>query len=205
MEIIDINTWNRKRHYEHFKTLRDPFFGVVIPFNVTKAHEFSKKYKISFFGKYLHDCMKAINTNDALKSREKDGDVVRYDVIHASPTILREDYTFGFSFVKYDDDLDVFLANLKKEKERVLNSTELFPPINGIDCIHCSALPWFNFSGHKEPVSGENDTVPKIAFSQIQNINNKAIINVSINVNHALVDGHDIGLFADQFQSNLNQ
>ncbi|TVZ59823.1 chloramphenicol O-acetyltransferase type A [Flavobacteriaceae bacterium MAR_2010_105] len=204
MEIIDIDTWNRKQHYEHFKSLKDPFFGVVIPFDVTNAYKFSKKANISFFGRYLHDCMKAINTNDALKSREKDGKVVRYKVIHASPTILRPDYTFGFSFVKFDDDLNMFLSHLKKEKERVLNSTDLFPPVNGIDCIHCSTLPWFNFSGHKEPVSGENDSVPKIAFSQINNINNKAIMNVSVNVNHAFADGYDIGLFAEKFQHYLN-
>ncbi|MDH3323842.1 MAG: CatA-like O-acetyltransferase, partial [Flavobacteriaceae bacterium] len=67
MEIIDINHWNRKQHYEHFSAMKDPFFGVTVSFDVTKAYQFSKEKKISFFGRYLHDCMKAINEVDALK------------------------------------------------------------------------------------------------------------------------------------------
>ena len=67
MKIIDINTWNRKQHYEHFSELVDSTFAVTIPFDVTKAHQYSKKHKISFFAKYLHDCMKAINSVENLK------------------------------------------------------------------------------------------------------------------------------------------
>ena len=49
MEIIDINHWNRKQHYEHFSAMKDPFFGVTVSFDVTKAYQFSKENKISFF------------------------------------------------------------------------------------------------------------------------------------------------------------
>ena len=29
-KIIDIATWNRREHYEHFSAFDDPFFGVPI-------------------------------------------------------------------------------------------------------------------------------------------------------------------------------
>lgn len=205
MKIIDVNTWNRKQHYEHFSAFSDPYFGVVIPFNVTKAYNFSKEKKVSFFGKYLHACMQAINNVDNLKYRIEDGHVVQYDVIHASPTIMRDDNTFGFSFIDYDENLNNFIQNIEAEKTRIKNSTDLFPPKNGLDCIHCSAMPWLNFSGHKEPVSGKIDSVPKIAFSKMTNIENELMMNVSIKVNHALVDGYHVGLFSEKFQQYLNQ
>ena len=205
MEIIDINHWNRKQHYEHFSAMKDPFFGVTVSFDVTKAYQFSKEKKISFFGRYLHDCMKAINEVDALKLRVENENVIKYEIIHASPTIMRENKTFGFTFIKFNEDLSVFLENLEIKKKRVLNSDKLYPPINSSDCIHCSALPWFSFTGQKEPVSGLMDSVPKLAFGKAISQNESLIMNVSINVNHALVDGYDVGLFVKKYQDYLNK
>lgn len=204
MEILDIETWNRKQHYQHFSAMKDPFFSVTVPFAVSYAYEYSKEKKLSFFGKYLHDCMKAINDVDALKLRIVDGKVVKYSVIHASPTIMRMDRTYGFSFVKFNEDLGIFLKNLELEKVRIQGSNNLYPPLNGLDCIHCSALPWLSFTGHKEPVSGLLDSVPKLAFGKTESIKGSLTMNVSICVNHALVDGYDVGLFAEKFQYYLN-
>jgi len=205
MEIFDIENWNRKQHYNHFSKLKDPYFGVTITVDVTKAYHFSKEKKISFFGRYLHDCMKAINDVDELKLRINNSVVEKHEVINASATIMRQDNTFGFSFIYFDENLDVFLNNLENEKQRINSTTDLFPPVNGLDCIHCSALPWLSFSGHKEPVSGEIDSVPKLAFSKIVFNNDKIEMNVAINVNHALVDGYHVSLFAEKFQYYLNK
>ena len=35
MKYLDINTWNRKQHFEHFSKFVDPYFGVVVDVNVT--------------------------------------------------------------------------------------------------------------------------------------------------------------------------
>ena len=204
MKSIDVNNWNRKQHFQHFNALVDPFFSITIPFNVTNAYNFSKKNKISFFAKYLHDCMKAINIVDNLKYRIIGEEIVEYDTIHASPTLMRPDKTYGFSFIDFNESLDVFIENFEAEKKRINTCTDLYPPKNGLDCIHCSALPWFNFLGHKEPFSGIKDSVPKLAFSKVEKESNKKIMNVSIAVNHALADGYHVSLFVDAFQEFLN-
>ncbi|WP_299886463.1 CatA-like O-acetyltransferase [uncultured Lacinutrix sp.] len=205
MKEIDINTWNRKQHFHHFNRLKDPYFAITIPFNVTKAYRFSKENNVSFFGVYLHDCMKAMNAVENLRYRIKGEKVVDYEVINASTTILRKDKTFGFSFIDFNENLDLFLQNLSEEKKRIENSNELFPPKNGLDCIHCSAMPWINFTGHKEPVSDEKESIPKLSFAKVIEQDNELLMNVSIGVNHALVDGYHLSLFAEAFQSNLNK
>ena len=205
MKIIDVNTWNRKQHYNHFMALTDPYFAVTVPFDVTKAYQFTKSNNVSFFGKYLHDCMKAINAVENFKYRIVDEEVVEYDIIHASATLMRNDNTFGFSFVEFDERLEVFTKNIEKEKERIEGSKDLYPPQNSLDCIHCSAMPWLNFTGHKEPVSNTIDSVPKLSFSKAVWQSNLLIMNVSISVNHALADGYHVSLFAEKFQENLNK
>ncbi len=205
MKILDKHTWNRQAHFEFFNTFNDPYFGVTIKVDVTKAYEFSRLQKVSFFVTYLHATMRAINDVENFKYRINDAnEVVVFDTIHASPTILRPNKTFGFTFVKYDEDILKFQANFLKEKERVFNSNDLFPPVNSMDCVHCSSLPWVNFTGHKEPFKGEKDSIPKLAFSKMESIGSKKEMHVAISVNHALVDGYHVGLFNERLQFHLN-
>ncbi len=79
--------------------MTDPYFAVTIPFDVTLAYQFSKDTQRSFFGTYFHACMQAINVTDNLKYRIVEDDIIEYDIIHASPTVMRENGTYGFSFV----------------------------------------------------------------------------------------------------------
>tara|TARA_R110000868_G_scaffold109560_1_gene297760 strand:+ start:17939 stop:18562 length:624 start_codon:yes stop_codon:yes gene_type:complete len=204
MKFLDIDRWNRKEHFEFFNTFLDPYFSVTTKFDVTKAKFFSKENHLPFFAVYLHACMKAINSIENFKYRIQEGKVVVYETIHASPTIIRPDHTFGFSFINFSDDVFEFTANFKSEKERVLNSNTLFPPVNSLDCIYCSAMPWTNFLGHKEPISNAKESVPKLAFGKAIETNGKLEMTVAISVNHALMDGYHIGIFNDKFQEFLN-
>jgi hypothetical protein len=47
-KIIDIATWNRKEHFEHFSAFDDPFFGVTVLIRrlKTKASPFLFYYYI---------------------------------------------------------------------------------------------------------------------------------------------------------------
>jgi len=202
---IDINTWNRKLLFKHFKDFADPYFSLTIPLDVTIAYQNAKKHNYSFFARYLHDCMKAVNKIENFRYRIIDDKIIDFGKIHTSPTLMRPDKTFGFSFVRYDENFDVFVKNLNEEQERINNSSELYPAEEyRVDCIHCSAMPWLNFSGHKEPVSGQKDSIPKLAFGKAEQNEDKMIMKVAINANHALVDGYHVSLFAEEFQNNLN-
>ena len=204
MRKLDIQTWNRRQHFAFFNTFQDPFFAVAAPMDVTKAYDFAKASGNSFFAVYLHDCMKAINAVEAFRYRiENDTEVVVHEVIHASATILRPDKTFGFSFIDYDANFEVFAQNVAQEKERILHSDDLFPPKNTEDCVFASALPWVHFTGHKEPFHGKKESVPRLAFSKMEVVDGKKMMTVSVSVNHALMDGYHVGQFTEKFQENL--
>lgn len=204
-KIIDIATWERKEVYEFFSGFSDPYFGLTAPVDVTKVMKLAKREGKSIFALYLHACMKAINTIENFKYRVVAGEVHVFETIHASTTILRANKTFGFSFINYDKDIAVFKKNIDAEKERIQHSSNLFPPVNTLDCVYCSAIPWVNFTGHKEPVLGkEMETVPKLAYSKITEENGRFSMTVSLDVNHALVDGYHASLFFTRFQEFLD-
>ncbi len=204
MKPVAIDTWDRKEHFEFFNTFTDPYFAVTSKVDVTIAKQYATENELSFFGVYMHACLQAINSIDNFKYRIENDKVVMYDVIHASPTMIRPNKTFGFTFVKYNKELKSFVNNLQSEKERVLSSNSLFPPVNSLDCIYCSAMPWIDFTGHKEPVSGRKESVPKLAFGKAVKTNGKVEMSIAVSVNHALVDGYHVSCFLENFQEFLN-
>ena len=53
-KIIDIATWNRKEHFEHFSAFDDPFFGVTVNVDCTRAYQEAKDKGVSFSLLVLH-------------------------------------------------------------------------------------------------------------------------------------------------------
>ena len=206
MNYLDITNWNRKPLFDHFRTLQDPTFAITANVDVTKAYTRAKENKQSFYLTYFHACMIAINSVENLKYRIDGDKIAIYDVINASATIARPDTTFGFSYFDFSENFTVFANNFQQEKERILNSNDLFPPTYSPGCIHSSAIPWVSFTGHKEPYMGDKDaSVPQLAFGKLIIEENKKLMPVAINVNHALVDGLHIGQFFEKFQQELDK
>lgn len=208
MKEIDINSWNRKEHFEFFSTFDEPFFGVVTEVDCTRAYEKSKENGCSFFAYYLYQSLKAVNQTEEFRCRILDGKPVLYNTIHASATIGREDGTFGFSFIIYNPDFEKFCENLNKEVRSTQNSKglRLTDAAMRQDSIHYSSVPWFKITGltHARHFKFA-DSVPKISFGKLFSQHEKKMMSVSINAHHGLMDGLHVGRYLDLFQQLLNE
>lgn len=204
-EIIDINTWARKQHYELFKSYKDPFYGIVVNVDVTHTYHHAKAANHSFFLSYLFKSIKAVNATEAFRLRIEDNQLVKYDAINASAVINRVHDGFGFSLIDYHSDFNKFCLIAQAEIERVQASTELFPPTNPNNVVHFSSLPWLQFTSlsHAQPLAG-TDSVPKISFGKVFDQGDRKMMPYSIHVHHALVDGIDIAVHVEHYQRELD-
>lgn len=121
-QFIDLESWNRKEHFNFFSAFDDPFFGVTTLVDFTNTYHQSKEEKRTFFLYSVHFLLKCVNETEAFKLRIEEEQVVKYDIIHMSPTIGREDGTFGFGFFEYNTDFELFAQNSEKEIERIILS-----------------------------------------------------------------------------------
>jgi chloramphenicol O-acetyltransferase type A len=202
---LNLETWNRKEHYLFFKQMEEPFFGVTITIDCTKAYEKSKELGVSFFTYYLHKTVVAANKIEPFRYRIINDDVYIFDRIEVSSTILREDKTFGFSQIEYDEDLKQFAENTKNEIARIQSTTGLFTRAYSENLIHFSALPWINFTSFSHARSFSwPDSCPKISFGKMMEENNKKTMSMSIHVHHALMDGFHVGEFVELFQKLMD-
>ncbi|SMD44675.1 chloramphenicol O-acetyltransferase type A [Aquiflexum balticum DSM 16537] len=204
--ILDIEKWSRKDHFLFFSKFEEPFFGVTVRVNCTKAYNSSKSIGSSFFLYYLHASLQAANSIEAFKYRIKNGQVLIYDKINASPTINRDNGTFGFSYMDYLEDFKEFEKSAKIEIEKVRNTTGLDPAGSGDNVIHFSSIPWIDFTSisHARSFSFP-DSCPKISFGQVIESEGIKTMPVSIHVHHALMDGIHVGQFIELFQKLLDR
>ena len=203
--IIDLKTWNRTAHFEFFSKFDEPFFGITTPIDCTIAYQNSKNIEIPFFVYYLHKTLVAINKIDNFRLRIEGENVVLYDEINASATIMREDKTFGFSFMKYQEDIHEFKIMAQTEIQRIQNTPGILTREYPENIIHFSAVPWINFTGltHSRNYS-ISDSCPKISFGKLMEENGKKTMALSVTAHHGLLEGYHIGLFVEELQNLLN-
>ena len=204
---INLETWKRKSHFEFFSAMEEPFYGVTVEIDVTKAYEKAKELKTSFFIYYLHATLKTMNELPAFRLRIDNRKVYEHDRIDASSTVMKANETFGFSHIIYNDDYNVFAKSVQKEIERVKQTDTLLTKDDyGENITHFSAVPFINFTSltHARGFSYP-DSCPKVSIGKMVEKEDKKIFNVALFAHHGLVDGLDMGKFFDRFQELLNR
>ncbi|HFG0566831.1 chloramphenicol acetyltransferase [Flavobacterium psychrophilum] len=208
MEIINIESWNRKEHFEFFSRMASPYFGITTEVDCTIAYDNAKENGNSFFAHYLHKSMIAVNSVEELRLRIVDNKVALFEKINAGATVGRADGTFGFIFVNFSDDFETFNKELQNEIQTVLNSTGLRLNDDDIkkDLIRHSIIPWTSFTGLLHPTNFDRtESVPKITFGKFSIREGKKYLPVSIEAHHGLVDGFHLAKYLSEFQRQLDK
>lgn len=203
---IDLNTWNRKEHFEFFNNFDEPFFGIVADIDCTDALAFCRENQLSFFHFYLFQSLRSANQVEAFRYRIEDGKPVVYDVVHASSTISRPDKTFGFSYIPYTDEFLNFSHEAKMETAAVAATSglRLTDKTSQNDVIHFSVLPWISFKGLSHARHFQyRDSVPKITFGKYYQAEDKLLMPVSVNAHHGLMDALHVSFFLDKLEQYL--
>ncbi len=203
--LLDIEIWERKDHFNFFRKFEEPFWGVTVEIDCTIAYDYCKKNNLSFFLYYLHKSLVSANLIEPFRYRISGEQVYVYDTVNASPTINRDNGTFGFAYMDYREDFFEFNELAKKEIERIKGSSDLVPAVSGENVIHYSSLPWLNFSSISLARSFSfPDSCPKITFGKMTVSEDKKLMPLSVHVHHALIDGFHVGLFMDEYQKIMN-
>ena len=207
-KVIDISTWKRKEHYQFFKDYEEPFFGVTVNIDCTRAYKYAKDNKLSFFLYYMYQSLMAVNAVEEFRCRIEEGKVVCYDKIHCSTTALNVNNLFAFAFMPHTDSFEAFYEQAQKEIATIksIEGMNINESSGRIDVIHYSTVPWFSFTGltHERNFS-RPDSIPKITFGKYFKEGDKLMLPVALNGHHGLMDGYHIGQHLEIFQQLLNK
>jgi chloramphenicol O-acetyltransferase type A len=201
---VDLDSWVRRAHFEFFRTFDEPYYGVCVRVDCTKAYAVAKRKGYSFFLYYLYQSIAAAQPVEAFRLRIEEDEVFRYDRIDAGSTLMRPDGTFGFGYYTYHKEIATFMAESGREVARVRGTTGL-ERRNVPNIIRYSALPWLDFTSlsHARRFAA-GDSCPWISFGKMTEEDGRRSMPTSIHVHHALVDGVDVGRYVECFQDLMN-
>jgi len=205
--MIKFNTenWERKKQYDFFKSFQDPSFGISADVDVTPLFHFVKKNDLSFFLSSLYCSTKAANSIENFLLRIKGEEVFKVDKNHVGSTILKRDKNFTYCVMEMKDDIREFCEHAQKEIDFHLREDIFDSKAEMLDLIYYSVIPWVSFSSIKHPKNNDQDfSIPRIVFGKYKEIDKRIYMPVSVEVNHALMDGYHVGLYFERFQELID-
>jgi chloramphenicol O-acetyltransferase type A len=201
---IDIETWGRREQFEFFKDYHNPFFNICVHLDATQLLSLTRSSKnVSFFIAYHFFSIKAANEVEQFRYRLRGERVLVHERINAGTTILLPDENFTFAYFDYTEDFEVFHASAKASIESAKAAgVQLYERAERDDLIYHSVIPWatFNSISHARK-GGRQESVPKVAFGKYREEGGRAIMPVSAEVHHALMDGLHVGRYLERLEN----
>lgn len=199
--VIDLETYARRAHFEHFCAMQNPHVGVTVQVDVTELVRVSKEKKCSFFLLFLHAAALAADAVPQLRQRIQGGSIVEYDQCSTSHIELLEDETYCYCTLHHDKPLGVYLRDA--EERRVLArqnaSLDEHDEVDGQFFISC--VPWLHYTDLTQPTSQERSN-PSITWGRWEeDWKGRLRMPVTLMAHHALVDGVHLA----QFYRNLDR
>jgi chloramphenicol O-acetyltransferase type A len=201
---IDIATWPRRDTFEFFRGFDKPYFNVGTSLDVTNlVAEIKKRPGFSLSLAYHYFALRVVNEIEPFRYRLRGDQVLVHDVIHGGTTLLLPDETFIMSYFDYQEEFEQFMNDAMKAIDEQ-RAAAAFDPRPEDNRIHFSVLPWIAFTSFSHARNwGREDSVPKMAFGKISEVNGRRMMPFSVEVHHALMDGITVGRYLDRLQEML--
>lgn len=208
-EKIDFQSWNRKDIFSFFENMSNPFYVVSFRQDVTKLYDFVKKNNLSFYYSLVYLCTRAVNEINAFHYVIKNGEIYRIDRRDPSFTDLKSG-SENFYIVTLSAKNSIFEFN-KAAKARSMNQTKFIDQDSETDTlIYFSCLPWIDITAitnERDLLADDakDDSVPRISWGKYIEKDGRKELGISIELNHRLVDGVHIGMFAEKLSNLIDE
>jgi chloramphenicol O-acetyltransferase type A len=205
MKTLDIENWERKNHYNYFKSLDYPHFNICANVDITDFMRFIKERGYSFFTACLYVSTKAANDIKEFRYRIREDQVVEHEVVSPSFTIMTSKDMFSFCTVKSTNDFNEFINNTAKQIENARNLVNIADEPGKDDLLYITSIPWVSFTSVTHPIHmNPVDSIPRISWGKYFEENGRIRLPLSVQVHHALVDGMHVGEYFKKVQEMLD-
>lgn len=201
---IDLKTWVRKEHFDHFSKHARNSFNVTKQIDITSLYHFTKRQGLSFYPVMLYLITHTINGIPELKTTRHKGELGYWETVNPSYTILNDETkTFINLWTAYQEDIFLFNDAVRNDISKYRTQTRLFPQDNQIEnSVPISCLPWLEYESFSIELENNDFYLPIITFSKYSQEENTITIKLSIRCNHAVADGYHASLFFELLEKN---
>ncbi|MDM1362407.1 CatA-like O-acetyltransferase [Myroides marinus] len=203
---FDIENWNRKEHFYHFKDQLRCGFSLTTKIDISQVIPFIKEHGYKFYPTIIYLISKAVNKQQEFKLAMKDNELIEWDTVNPAYTIMHtETETFSELCSMYTDNLKDFLKEYDRVQEKYKGNYAMSPQTGIENIFHISMIPWVSFDGFNLNVPGFGDYFAPIFTLGKYTVNkDEVLMPISIQVHHATCDGLHVSKLLNSLQEYCN-
>ena len=204
MKRIDMETYPRREHFNHFYGMAYPYAGVTVEVDVTDLLALCREKDYSFYLMVLHAVALAADGVDEFRRRIDRGGIVEYEQCPTSHVELKPDGTYAYCTLHHHMPLTEYLqkAEAARAAARTNGSIEEEAEVQSMYFI--STLPWLHYTQLIQPVACGDESNPRFTWGKYQqDADGRMMMPLSVLVHHALADGLHIAKFYERFDKQI--
>jgi chloramphenicol O-acetyltransferase type A len=201
-----MQTWARREHFEFFNTFNHPHFRMCANVDLTNFQLYIKQQGIAFSPAIIYLISRAANAIPAFRQRVQENEVVEYEMVSPSVTILVDNDLFSFCTIDYCEEFSEFADRASKWMTAVKNNPTLKDPPGREDLLYMTAIPWVSFTSFAHPMRlHPADYIPRFAWGKYFKEGKRLKMPLSVQGHHAIMDGIHMGKFYGYIEDYLKQ
>ena len=205
MRKVDLQTWPRKTHFEIYKNFDHPHFGMCSKVDLSTYMRIVKEKGFSINVAIVYVLARAANLIPEFRQRIHGKEIVEYEVVHPSTTILTEDELFSFCTIDYSMDFSDFSQRATEKIAMIKQNPTLEEETEEDNLLFMTAIPWVAFTSFKHPMHlHPPDSVPRFAWGKFFQEGESWKMPLDVQCHHALMDGIHVGRFYIEVQSFMD-
>jgi chloramphenicol O-acetyltransferase type A len=225
--FLDLAQWPRRPAFEFFKDFDNPFFNFSLRLDAAplkawlqarKAQQLQQQQQqqntatetaaVPLPGTFSQACqflvLRLANLHEAFRYRMEGGNVRVHEELHVGATVMRDDHTFGFTFLTHDTSFTRFAETSTATLAAARRSDTPFADqrVSSTAVVHMTTVPWVHFTSlaHARNYRRE-DSIPKFAFGRMEADGARLWLPFSIEVHHGVMDGKDAGHYVQALEA----
>ena len=204
MKRIDLDTYPRRDHFNHFCAMAYPYAGVTVDVDVTDLLARCREKGYSFYLMVLHALALAADEVPEFRRRIDRGGIVEYAECPTSHIELKPDGTYAYCTLRHHMPLADYLAQAESARTAAREGGSIEEEDDVQSMYFISTLPWLHYTQLIQPVACGEESNPRITWGKYQaNDKGRMMMPLSVLVHHALVDGIHIAKFYEAFNQQM--
>ena len=206
MKTLNLASWPRRTHFETYRQLDYPHFNMTATIDVERMLPVARSHSASLTIAITYLLTRTANQIVNFRWRIRGDEVVEHEVVHPSITILTPDNLFSFCTMEYHTAYSRFAENAAEMIQKVRENPTLEDETAQDELLFMTSIPWVSFSSFMHPVHFHPiDSVPRLAWGKIHQVEGHSVMPLSVQGHHALMDGLHVGLYFEKMQENCNK
>lgn len=204
MKRIDMATYPRRDHFNHFVGMAYPYAGVTVDVDVTDLLALCREKGYSFYLLVLHAVALAADEVPEFRRRIDHGDIIEFDACPTSHTELKPDGTYAYCTLRHHMPLADYLAKAEAARAAARENGSIEEEDDVQSMYFISTLPWLHYTQLVQPVACGEESNPRITWGKYQSdAAGRMMMPLSVLVHHALADGLHIAKFYEAFDRQV--